>query len=298
MDMNIIGWIFIGLLAGGISGWFVGTKSVQGCLPTIVVGILGAIIGGFLARGVGNDPVQGFLGALVFGVLRSSEWGWIKPKSGGTSWWGLSPTIWLVLAGAFVLWLFLQWQGHLERRGKEPLVRPVLFQNKQLLGGLTMFFFQSLVQAGLFFVVPLYLSVHLGLSALATGARLTPLSLTLLAAAIGIPRLRPQANPRRVVRLGLLALLLGTVILLGALAVGLGVGPVPIGAGPIAESALSHLPFLHVRSPLTAPEEAILWQLRAPRVVLGALVGGMLAVATLMLLAPRYGDSAPSRNSL
>jgi len=70
--------------------------------------------------------------------------------------------------------------------------------------------------------VPLYLSVALGLSALATGARLTPLSLTLLAAAIGIPRVRPQASPRRVVRLGLLALLLGTLILLGALDVGSG----------------------------------------------------------------------------
>ena len=55
-----------------------------------------------------------------------------------------------------------------------------------------MFFFQYLVQAGFFFVVPLYLSVCLGLSALATGARLLPLSVTLLAAAIGIPQLLPN----------------------------------------------------------------------------------------------------------
>jgi uncharacterized membrane protein YeaQ/YmgE (transglycosylase-associated protein family) len=68
---DLIGWIVIGLLAGAISGWFVGTKSVQGCLPTIVVGILGAVIGGYLARGLGNDPVQGFLGALVFAILGS-----------------------------------------------------------------------------------------------------------------------------------------------------------------------------------------------------------------------------------
>jgi iron complex transport system permease protein len=83
---------------------------------------------------------------------------------------------------------------------------------------------------------------------------------------------RPRGVPRRWA-------VAAFVFLLGALAVGLGVGPVPIGAGPIAESALSHLPFVHVHSPLSAPEEAILWQLRAPRVVLGALVGGMLAVA-------------------
>jgi iron complex transport system permease protein len=67
--------------------------------------------------------------------------------------------------------------------------------------------------------------------------------------------------------------------LVGSLLVGLGVGPVGIGAGGIAESALSHLPLLHVHSPLSSVQEAILWQIRAPRVVLAALVGGMLAVA-------------------
>jgi EmrB/QacA subfamily drug resistance transporter len=157
------------------------------------------------------------LALLVFGVLRSGEWGWIKPRPDATSWWGLSPTIWLVLAGFGVLWLFLQWEDRRQARGKEPLVQPVMLKNKQLTGGLTMFFFQYLAQAGLFFVVPLYLSVALGLSALETGVRLTPLSLTLLAGAIGIPRLRPNANPRRIVRIGLLALLLGTLVLLGAL---------------------------------------------------------------------------------
>src|SRR5260221_11882357 len=67
--------------------------------------------------------------------------------------------------------------------------------------------------------------------------------------------------------------------LAGSLLVGLGVGPVGIGGEGIVGSALSHLPLLHVHSPLTSVQEAILWQLRAPRVVLGALVGGMLALA-------------------
>ncbi|HET7572014.1 MAG TPA: iron ABC transporter permease [Gaiellaceae bacterium] len=67
--------------------------------------------------------------------------------------------------------------------------------------------------------------------------------------------------------------------LLGSLLVGLAVGPVGIGAGSIVESVLSPLPLLHVHSPLSAVEHAVLWQLRAPRVVLAALVGGMLAVA-------------------
>jgi EmrB/QacA subfamily drug resistance transporter len=192
------------------------------------------------------------LALLVFGVLRSGAWGWIQPREGGPSWAGLSPTIWLVLAGFAVLWLFLHWETYRQERGEEPLIQPALLKNKQLTGGLTMFFFQYLAQAGLFFVVPLYLSVGLGLSALATGARLTPLSITLLTAAIGIPRLRPNANPRRVVRLGLLMLLVGTVVLLGALDVdsgpeivllpmlliGLGVGALASQLGSVTVSAV------------------------------------------------------------
>jgi Na+/melibiose symporter-like transporter len=115
-----------------------------------------------------------------------------------------------------------------------------------------MFFFQYLVQAGFFFVVPLFLSVCLGLSALATGARLLPLSVTLLAAAIGIPKLFPNVSPRLVVRGGLLALLLGTVVLLAGLdadagpevvfvpmlLVGLGIGALASQLGGITVSAV------------------------------------------------------------
>jgi MFS family permease len=192
------------------------------------------------------------LGMIVFGVLRTSEWGWIQPKEGGPSWVGLSPTVWLVLGGVFVLWLFAAWEARRDSRGEEPLVRPGLLRNRQLTGGLTMFFFQFLAQAGLFFVVPLYLSVCLGLSALETGARLLPLSLTLLAAALGIPRFLPNISPRLVVRSGLLAILAGTVVLLAALdedagpeivfvpmlLIGLGIGALASQLGAVTVSAV------------------------------------------------------------
>jgi len=157
------------------------------------------------------------LGLLVFGVLRTGEWGWIQPKQGGPSWAGLSPSVWLVLAGLLVIWLFFRWGARVEARGGEPLLRSDLLGNRQLSAGLSMFFFQFLAQAGLFFVVPLFLSVCLGLSAIETGTRLLPLSVTLLVAALGIPRLFPNASPRLVVRAGLLALLVGTVVLLAGL---------------------------------------------------------------------------------
>ncbi|HWQ01926.1 MAG TPA: MFS transporter [Gaiellaceae bacterium] len=192
------------------------------------------------------------LALFVFGVLKTGTWGWFLPKEGGPSWGGLSPSVWLMIAGLFVLWLFFAWQHRREDRGQEPLVRPDMLKNSQLVGGLVMFFSQFMIQAGIFFVVPLYLSVCLGLSALQTGVKLLPLSVALLAAAVGVPRLWPKASPRLVVRSGLLSLLLGGLVLLGGLdtdsgaevvfvpmlLIGLGIGALASQLGAITVSAV------------------------------------------------------------
>jgi Major Facilitator Superfamily len=95
-------------------------------------------------------------------------------------------------------------------------------RNPQLRGGLTSFFFQYFLQGGMFFAVPLFLSVALGLSAIDTGVRLLPLSISLLLAAAGIPKLFPAASPRRVVQIGFLGLFAGLAILVAALDAGAG----------------------------------------------------------------------------
>ncbi|HEU4448556.1 MAG TPA: iron ABC transporter permease [Gaiellaceae bacterium] len=60
---------------------------------------------------------------------------------------------------------------------------------------------------------------------------------------------------------------------------GLAIGPVSLGAGGVTREVLSHVPLLGVSSPLSPTEDTILWELRAPRVVLGLLVGAILAAA-------------------
>ncbi|MFD7975928.1 MFS transporter [Streptomyces sp. NPDC059071] len=192
------------------------------------------------------------LGAFVYGVLRAGAWGWVRPKPDAPAWLGVSPTVWLVLVGLLLLWFFLRWEARLARGGGDPLVDPAMLRNRQLTGGLTMFFFQYLVQMGVFFLVPLYLSVALGLSALSTGAHILPLSVTLLAAALLIPRFFPDVSPRRVVRLGVFALLAGAVVLMAALdadagaevvtlpllLIGLGMGALASQLGAVTVSAV------------------------------------------------------------
>ena len=177
--------------------------------------------------GIGLDPVgTGLsavgLGLVVYGILRSGAWGFVQPKPEAPEWLGLSPVVWLVLGGGVVLLLFLAWENHRLGRGESALIDPAMLRDRTLRGGLTAFFFQYLLQAGLFFAVPLFLSVALGLSAIATGVRLLPLSITLLLVAVGVPRLFPDASPRRVVRLGFLALFAGIVVMVAALDAGAG----------------------------------------------------------------------------
>jgi iron complex transport system permease protein len=79
---------------------------------------------------------------------------------------------------------------------------------------------------------------------------------------------------------GLTPLWLGAAVafLLVSVVIGVLEGPVDIGLGQILESAAAKLG-LRDESPLSATEEAILWEIRVPRVVLGGIVGGMLALA-------------------
>ncbi|WP_331766583.1 MFS transporter [Embleya sp. NBC_00896] len=252
--------IALGPLVGGVATTYFSWRWVFAGEVVIVIVIL------VFARRVADAPTEGHaridlvgavlsalgLGVFVFGVLRSGEWGWFLPKPDAPAWLGVSLVVWLMLAGLFLIWLFLHWEARLVEQGKEPLVDPAMLRNRQLTGGLTMFFFQYLVQMGVFFLVPLYLSVALGLSALETGAHILPLSLTLLAAAILIPRFLPDVSPRRVVRLGIIALFAGAVALMAALdadaggevvtvpllLIGLGMGALASQLGSVTVSAV------------------------------------------------------------
>lgn len=69
MDLNPLAWIVLGFLAGALSGAVVGGRTARGCLPNVVVGILGAIVGGWLARQLGFDGPTGFLAAIVVALI-------------------------------------------------------------------------------------------------------------------------------------------------------------------------------------------------------------------------------------
>ncbi len=235
--------VALGPLVGGLFTTYLSWRWVFVGEVVIVIGILALsrrMADSPAVPGVRLDPVGTLLsaaglGMVVYGVIRSGTWGFVQPKPDAPQWLGLSPVVWLLLGGGGVLALFVLWESRQRRLRRAALVDPRMLRVPRLQAGLTSFFFQFLLQAGLFFVIPLFLSVALGLSAVATGVRLLPLSVTLLAAAIGVPRLFPHGSPRRIVRVGFSLLLLGIVTLLAALDAGAGADVV---TGPLLLAGL------------------------------------------------------------
>ncbi len=74
-------------------------------------------------------------------------------------------------------------------------------------------------------------------------------------------------------------LLVGTAVLVVALLIGVTTGPAGLTASAVLRDLLDVLPGVSVDSGLTPPQQAVLWQIRLPRVVLGAVVGASLALA-------------------
>ena len=222
--------VAVGPIIGGLFTTYLSWRYVFAGEVVIVIAILfltRRITGGVPEKNIRLDLVGTALsaiglGLIVFGILRSGTWGFVRPKPGMPQWLGLSPTIWLILAGGLVIWLFVLWQNRLVTRGAEPLVNPAILKSKVLRAGLTSFFFQYFLQGGLFFAVPLFLSIALGLNAIETGVRLLPLSFSLIITAAGVPKLFPNASPRRIVRLGFGSMFAGLVVMVAALDTGAG----------------------------------------------------------------------------
>ncbi|MFZ4519953.1 MAG: MFS transporter [Microthrixaceae bacterium] len=154
------------------------------------------------------------LGAVVLGVLQSSSWGFIRPKNSPVEPLGFSLAVFLTIGGALLLWAFVAWQRHRENTGRDPLVHLDLFAVLPLRAGLIGLFTQNLILMGVFFVVPLYLQLVIGLDALHTGLKMLPISITMFAFSAAGSRLSARFSVRTIERAGLLTTVAAILLLL------------------------------------------------------------------------------------
>lgn len=155
------------------------------------------------------------LGLAVFGILRSSQWGWITPSvSAPVTPLGLSPVFWFIVLGLVLLGIFVRHEQSMVAAGKDALLDVRLLRILPMRAGLITFICQQFIVMGTFFVLPLYLQTVIGYDALQTGIVLLPLSLSLLVFALGGARLAGRYSPKRIVMMGLGALIGGLVLLI------------------------------------------------------------------------------------
>ena len=201
---------------------------------------------------VGSILAATGLGTIVLGTLQSSTWGMIVPKDSPIEPFGFSLTPFVIAGGVALLWAFVRWQRHREAIGTDPLVHLDLVKIPPLRSGLGGLLAQNLILMGVFFTVPLYLQLVLGLDALETGIKMLPVSITMfIASAIG-SRLSGRFPVRSIVRAGLLTIVVAIVGLLAtveptlaertfamAMAVlGIGMGLVASQLGNVVQSSV------------------------------------------------------------
>jgi EmrB/QacA subfamily drug resistance transporter len=186
--------------------------------------------------GVGSVLSASGLGLFVYGVLESSTWGWLKPKNSPITIFGFSLTLFVIAAGCILLWGFVTWQRHRETTHRDPLIHLSLAKIPPVRSGVIGLFSQNLILMGTFFVVPLYLQLVLGLSALQTGVKMLPISITMLVTAAAGARLSNRFAVRTIVRTGLIVTIAGVLTLLATIqpalnSVGFAIGMAVLGIG-------------------------------------------------------------------
>jgi MFS family permease len=162
-------------------------------------------------------------GLIVLAALKSADWGLVQPTGALTisgheiTPFGLSVVPFMVAAGGFLLRAFFGWERHVIARGGSPLVHPDLLRKLQLRNGLAMLTAQQTVIGGMFFIIPIYLQYVLGKNAFETGVKLAPMSVAMLIAAFSGPKLAVKFSPRKIVSIGLVLVIVGSLILVSTI---------------------------------------------------------------------------------
>lgn len=154
--------------------------------------------------------------ALVYGFIETSTYGWWRATQNfaifghSATPFGISPVPIAIGLGVLLLGLFVKWQIHQEKVGKTPLVSMQLFKNRQFVSGSTVTAGLSLGQVGLFFALPVFLQGVLNLDAFHTGLALLPLPLGVFVGAPLSVAFSKRFTPKRIIQVGLVISVLGT----------------------------------------------------------------------------------------
>ena len=247
-------WIFwvnlpLGLLVlAGIAAWVPQTRGKQAEKGVDVDGLLTSAIG---------------FGLLVFGLIEATSLGWWTKKETlkvfGWSWpesWSMSPVPWAIAIGLVFIALFIVWENHRAKVGRDALIDLTLFRVGTFSWGNLTAATVAIGEFSLMFVLPLFLVNSVGLSTVRTGVVLAAMALGAffsgasarhLAARVGAPGVVVLGLALEVVGVGLLAWTVGAqastwFVMLTLVVYGIGLG---LASAQLTSTVLHDIPQEH-----------------------------------------------------
>ena len=228
---SVIGGVAGAAIAVGpiVGGWATTELSWRVVFVGEVIGVLAILASSRLLKDSPSDGakpkldlVGGLLvglglGTVVFGILEAGTWGWLEPNNSPVTPFGFSLSPFVIGAGGFLLWGFVGWQRHRTAVNKDPLVHLELFRISTLRSGLETAVGQMLILMAVFFTIPLYLQLVLGLNALQTGTRMLPVSIAMFLASLAGARLTTMLPVRTIVQMGMGVVVLSSMLLVGTI---------------------------------------------------------------------------------
>lgn len=146
--------------------------------------------------------------AMISGLLTISEWGFIFPIHTNIAFFGLSPSLFLIMFGMLVFWLFLHWQEHIEEAGKPTLLPSMFLKNAQVRAGLYLTALIFFAIGSISFLIITFLQVVIGLNALQTGLIFAVYAVGMVVFALEAPVMLKKYSPRALCRSGIFLLII------------------------------------------------------------------------------------------
>ena len=288
-------WIFLvnlplGLLVLlGIYAWVPQTHGKRNVRGVDVDGLLTSAIG---------------FGLVVFGLIEATTLGWWEKKEtlriGSWSWpesWTVSPVPFAIGIGLIFIGLFLRWELHRARNGRDALLDLSLFKVGTFSWGNLTAAMVAVGEFALMFVLPLFLVNAVGLStvrtglvlaAMAFGAFVSGASARHLAARLGAPGVVVLGLALEVVGVGLLAGVVATQgsswLTVGALVVyGVGLG---LASAQLTSTVLAGIP--EAQSGAGSATQSTVRQLGS---AMGAAIAGSALAAAMARTIPSSLDA-------
>lgn len=149
--------------------------------------------------GVGLLLATAAIFLIGFGCNNVTEWG--------------SSALLLILCGVLSVKAFLVWSRRLQAAGGTPLIALEAFSSSQERMALLSMFIISMLASAITFVIPLYIEVVQGRSAMYTAVALVPFALASFLAALLVVRVRRVVHPSRMAGYAFLTVAIGAGLL-------------------------------------------------------------------------------------